>query len=608
MRLLYLYEYAEALNFTSAVGPDVMEYDLRAKEILAGNLFPRHPDIHAPLYSLFLAALYWIGNGHIVLVRIVQLVLNFASWPALERLLDRKGVPEKIRLLFLAAAMLYPVPFFHQAELISESLLLPFITAVFWFLELADTEFNLRKRLLRMTGAGIAGGLAAITHPLSLAFAGITGVWYFCTGRKKEALCFTAGVLLLILPVITIKTLHYGQLTGIQQNGGFNFWLGNNTDATGGCYLRPGPRWRLLHKQAAEEAERRNISTDRVWLEKSAEFWLSHPLQAMGIYLKKAAMVFSPAELIAGADPGALLYRSKTIRYGAFLLPLLLFFSLSGIIHCFRHKEKYALPFFLLGAALYLAQILTVTSGRYRLAMLPALLFFAAYGAADFKWKKYFILPIIALAAGITLLIPHFEANKPDAAAILGEAALLNGNEKAAFRLLSFAKNGCNDPARISNQLGAMLERNRNFAGAEKFYLEAAKGDPDAMASFMNLANLYSRFPAKHALAEKYYRTAFAKSSGSALLHYNYAVFLNNTGRSAEAEKQLLQSLEYDNSSHIAYNLLGIIALNSGRRDAAIQCFKTASELAPSEKGYRKNLEFVRSLPAGNAAFSKSPK
>ena len=54
LRAAYLYEYASLINFDIPVGPDIGEYDQRAREILAGRILPAVPDIHAPLYPLFL--------------------------------------------------------------------------------------------------------------------------------------------------------------------------------------------------------------------------------------------------------------------------------------------------------------------------------------------------------------------------------------------------------------------------------------------------------------------------------------------------------------------------------------------------------------------------
>ena len=118
----------------------------------------------------------------------------------------------------------------------------------------------------------------------------------------------------------------------------------------------------------------------------------------------------------------------------------------------------------------------------------------------------------------------------------------------------------------------------------------------------MNLANLYSRFKDKHGEAEKYYKKALTMASGSALLRYNYGVFLAGTNRPAAAEKELLRALECDSSYHLAYNQLGIIALQTGRIGVAEKCFRAASELAPEHPGYRNNLQFVRAKIRSSAS------
>ena len=601
LRAAYLCEYAALINFDVPVGPDINEYDQSAREILAGRILPAVPDIHAPLYPLFLALFYLSGGISIPLVRAGQLLLNFLCWPALEQLLRRQGISFGTRMVFLTLGMLYVIPVFHQAELISESLLLPLLTVALWMLELAETEFDPLKRNLRSGAAGIAAGLAAITHPLTLTFAAAVFLYGICRRPRMTALFFLAGVLLVILPVVGIKTLHYGKLTGIQQNGGFNFWLGNNPRATGGCWLRPGPLWRKLHKTADAEAASRGISSDRVWIGRTLRFWQDDPVKGLYLFLKKAVMVWYPAELPAGADSGALLYRTKTMRCGAFLSPLILFFALWGIICAVKGRMRIPETLWLLAAALYAGQILTVTSGRYRLAMLPALLFFSACGLISFNWKKYFYLPLLVLFLLLPLVTGSFSEGRYEAAALTGEAAWRKGDAQLALRDLAFARTGYHDPARISNQIGMLLERRGDFSGAERAYREAAAGDPDAMESWMNLANLFTRFPKRHAEAETFYKEALRRAPGSAILHYNHAVFLNGRGKLRDAEKELLVALECDNTCHRAYNLLGIIALRSGRPEAAEQCFTAALTLAPEESGYRNNLEITKNRIRGRA-------
>ena len=278
-----------------------------------------------------------------------------------------------------------------------------------------------------------------------------------------------------------------------------------------------------------------------------------------------------------------------------------MFLALLGLIASVKNKNKKALIFFLLLGTLYGSQILTVTSGRYRLAMLPALLYFAACALPCFTWKQslgkvYVLLLLIVSGIHILLFSPRLEEGAHEAAGILGEAAIRKIEGQKAFQLLTFAKKGCFDPARISNLLGMLLERSNDFAGAEKEYRLAAEGDPEAMESYMNLANLYARFPARHQEAEKYYLIALEKQERSALLHYNYGLFLHRTRRPAAAEKELLKALACDNTYHLAYNQLGIIALQTQRSLVAEKCFSAAAELAPENPGYKRNLEFVQKL------------
>ena len=156
LRLEYLREFAPAVNFDLAVGADVMEYDARARGILAGRFFSRIPDIHGPLYSCFLALVYRISDYSVPAARTIQLFLNFLAWIGIFFLLIRRyRVPVRGGLIFLALAMLYPVPFFHQAELISESLMLPLSAGFLWLMTLADEpERRRRSSLLLIFGAG----------------------------------------------------------------------------------------------------------------------------------------------------------------------------------------------------------------------------------------------------------------------------------------------------------------------------------------------------------------------------------------------------------------------------------------------------------------------
>ena len=83
LRVWYLYDFSGAPNYAVAAGADVEEYFQRAKELLFGVCFPAEPDIHAPVYSWFLALALKLFNGSIPAVRILQCALNCGAWLAL---------------------------------------------------------------------------------------------------------------------------------------------------------------------------------------------------------------------------------------------------------------------------------------------------------------------------------------------------------------------------------------------------------------------------------------------------------------------------------------------------------------------------------------------
>ena len=103
LRVFYLSEYSTFDNFDLAIGADIGEYASRAREIMAGRLFPAEPEIHAPLYSFFLAFLQSCGAG-VPAIRIIQTVLNFAACVWLFFIMGSLGISEKIRFCFLAGS------------------------------------------------------------------------------------------------------------------------------------------------------------------------------------------------------------------------------------------------------------------------------------------------------------------------------------------------------------------------------------------------------------------------------------------------------------------------------------------------------------------------
>ncbi len=580
LRLWYMWEFSAAPNFALPIGADVEEYYARAREIAGGRLFPAVPEIHAPVYSVFLAAcLKFFGCG-VPEMRGIQLALNFGAWIAFFLLLRRSGVPVAVRLAFLGCGMLLPVPVFYQAELVSESLLLPLAAVVFWLLYLADEAGGARRGGFLSFAAGGAIGVMNLTHPLTLLYSVSETVLAAWRGNVRRAALLALGVAVVIGTFCTAKSLHYGAPHGIQGNAAFNLYLGNNPRANGLCYLRPGMLWRKEHRDAALEAAERGTSPAAVFRERIADFWLHHPFRALGLWLRKALLVFSPVEYASGSDIPPLLCFTRIVFFGRLLTPGFFLLAGFGLWRIFRRGGGEYRHFLLLFFALYAAQIIAVTSGRYRLLMMLPLALFAAVGMCCFPWRRgWIILPLAVMICGV-FTFSGYADRREEAASLYAEAAFLRGNYRYAEELAAFAERGRNryDPSRLANLRGAIAERSADPCGAARHYLRAVRLDPEMPQGWMNLGNLAAA-AGDIDRAETYYTRALKLAPRSPRLLYNYARFRFNTGRPSAGA--VAAALEADPTGDAPWNLAGLLAMREKRFARAAECFAAAVRYAP---------------------------
>ena len=468
MRGLYLFEYSHFLNFDLAIGADVGEYISRAREILNCVFLPAAPEIQAPLYSFLLVGILSSG-GNIVAIRIIQTLLNYISWTALYWLMGKKGISHQVRLVFFGLSMVLAPIIFHPAELISEALLLPIYTLVFIMLHCSSRAACKKKEYLYGSAAGVFSAMAALTHGLSLAFIVLTAIYLFILKKWQNALLYLAGSIVILLPVIAVKSSFYGKTTFLQANSGFNIFLGNNPKANGECYMRPGNVWRKSHVQAAKKAAERSISTDRYWLEQAFDFWKKTPGKAAILYKNKFISIFSGKELIAGADGGFLFCRSDSMNLLRFLTFPVFCFAIAGLWYIFKsRKEPLWWPPLILTLALFIMQMLTVTSGRYRLLMFPGIIYLAAAGITYVNWRKIYLLFILILLLTVWKTYNFLGKDKAEGSALLGEAAFIKGDLAHAGELLLFASKRFKDSSRVENMLGMIAEKQGDLKTAEK--------------------------------------------------------------------------------------------------------------------------------------------
>jgi tetratricopeptide (TPR) repeat protein len=581
LRMWYLWDYSGSPLFDLPLGADVAEYFARARGFIAGRIFPATPDIHAPLYPAFLALLLILGGGSLPLVRTGQLALNYGAWIALYMLFKRMGIPRKVRLLFLGFAMLFPVPFFYQSELVSESLLLPAAALSFWMLHLADTGKTPFRRNAGAVAAGVALGMMNLIHPLTLLFTAAEVALPFLRRKYMHGVLILTAATTIIGGFCAAQSLHYGRLCGIQGNSGFNFFLGNNPSANGSCYLRPGRAWRKLHREAAREAARRGIAKDTVFWGRALDFWTAHPGRALALWGRKALGVFSPSERQSGSDVPPLLCFTDAVFYGRMFTPLLFLLAGFGLWCIFRRKPQgMFIHCLLLFFAVYTAQIVTVTSGRYRLLMMFPIMLFAAVGANEFNWRRWWFVPLLLLFGCGLFTITDYGGTREEATALYAEAAIRNGRFQFADDLAGYSERAPRqfDPAHIANLRGVAAEGMGDLVRARDYYLKATRIEPELPHSWMNLGNLAAA-AGEFDRAEKFYTRAFQLEPRPNELGYNYARYRFVSGQPcAEA---VAAALEADPASARTWNLAGMFAMREKDFTRAAECFAKAAKFAP---------------------------
>ena len=140
-------------------------------------------------------------------------------------------------------------------------------------------------------------------------------------------------------------------------------------------------------------------------------------------------------------------------------------------------------------------------------------------------------------------------------------------------------------PVRLEDPQGKQLEISRETAAlaeergldeeAITAYLEVRKLDPTAVGVAHRLAVLYDRSGMTDA-ASREYQAALRESPQNADIQCDYGYFLYSTGRDAEAENSLRESLRLSPEHRQATINLALVIGNQGRYDESLELFTKA--------------------------------
>ncbi len=612
LRFVYLLQYSEFPLFDTPLGPDVEEYMSRTREILSGKILWDSPQIHAPLYPYFLAVLGFLSNDSHFWTRFAQSSLCLiASAPLVFLILSKKIIPRSSATIFSILVAVYPPAIYYQCEYFSESLLFALLMLSLAFLYYSESKCSPARAQASLLTASLLSSLAVLTHPLSLIFAGLVSL-YFLSGfiRRKQKLnlakfaFFTAPVISAALAVSLYNRVFASASFSIQENGAFNFYLGNNPDSDGTCYLRPGPDWDKVHREA-EPSPSSSRGKDIYFLEKSYEFIVANPFSWLLLLLKKSFLSWNGKELVSGADYSIGRYYTSLQSGSFFASHLLMLFSVAGFFSTIflRGKEVFQFRFFLLlFASFWIAQTVFVASGRYRFSALPASFALASFFISDLFYrlkhgessKPHF--SALALSSLFVLFPMQSDNSKEDAEAksVIGEALIKKNRIEEGKNLINESLSILPLYSRNYNLLGIIAMKEGKLDEAENFFLKARNCDPHDPYSLMNMAILYSnRGDAKN--AEINFDLAMKQGCPSSLLLFNYAFFLQNNGNPDKALELYTECIRIAPYSKKALNNSGTIAVSKNDFHSAERYFISALKLEPDNIRTLSNLAFVKS-------------
>ncbi|RME23204.1 MAG: hypothetical protein D6806_11660 [Deltaproteobacteria bacterium] len=519
LRLLVLAGWAATPLYHSPQG-DEKNFHETALAIVEGK--PADAFLYQPLYSYFLAGLYWLFGPSVSVARHVQLLLGLAG-VLIFYFLGRElalgmGRSKELwagRISASIAACYAPLLVF-EAQLLATPLVCWLTAAGFWLL-LAAGKRHIPWLYLP---AGILLGLAVMGRPnlAIVALPALAWAWHRTEGRPNKltgCILFLIGCMVGVAPSWIHNARAGMWWVPVSSSAGHSFFIGNNPDATGGYHVpRQYPIDASSHESyrrsltlLAEKESGRRLTPSQVsafWFAKGLEFWRSRPLKALSLTGWKTI-------LLLNAQPPPI---HHPLRFASQIVPLLKWlpgfafvFSFALVALLFTWPGIFGPRLMKLSSVLYGAGVVAFyVVDRYRLPLLVFLAPMAALGCirlyeAARAGKRRFLHCLWLVAVGVAVsLVPvtsevQIRKQLTDGYNAMGNAAMDMGDLSAAkhWYRKAIEAAGPEHGADPRTNLAMLFEREGQLENAEQLYLQAARMNPRAKLCRRRLALLYER-------------------------------------------------------------------------------------------------------------------
>lgn len=613
-RLIYLAQMASASPFIQNEVGDSTIYIAQAEAVLRGDLLAGNEVFFhsSPIYIYFLALIFGVFGKGLLAVRLIQVLIGSMSCVLLY-LLARRFFGRETGIVTGVMAALYGFFIFSDADVLAINLVIFFTLGS--FLALVAGHEKGRADLIALSG--ILLGLSALGKPDMLLLAPVGFFWLFFAGRKRAdfppgrpyilCLALFLSVTMTILPVTIRNYIVEKDLVLITSNGGVNFFIGNNAEATGMFGIPAGAK---IHNDARfyhstftvpQEKTGRKMLPSEVsgfWFHKGLEFFLGRPWEAAKILGLKFLLFWNWYEIPNHHD----YYYAKEYLSSLLKMPFVLGFALLaplallGIFLAFRREGRPdRTHLFLLLAFIFIPMCTTVAffvTARYRLPAVTFLFPFAGYAvyrlylmAMERDWHKPAMVAALVLASiFVNMRLPGFDksigiANEHDDAASL---FYKQGKYREAAAMYERALTWRHDEALLNYKLGGIYHMKLRETGKayEAFKRSAAQApnNIDAALSLGATALELGRVDE----AEKEFKKILKLEPTYTRALINLGVVYNQTGRAPDALPLLMQAVQKEPMNVNALINLGYSCLLLKDWRNAVFYLDTAVRLDPS--------------------------
>jgi tetratricopeptide (TPR) repeat protein len=580
LRLVYVVE-IQGTFFMNYLTDDSKIYnDWALKMLSTGDWAGDTPFFMAPAYPYILAVIYLIFGKSLFVVQIIQTIFSTVTIVFIY-LAGRNFHSKAVGYTAAIIAAFYENFIFYSGAILSETFQTFFMALLIYKLSQRSENFKTKDYFI----IGILTGIAGIFRGNTLLFA-LLMILYFLLKflrekRTSEALfnragAFLGGVVLMLLPLTLHNYIAGKDFVLLTANGGINFYIGNNERSVG---VFVTPREFDFYEDMpgikyAQKILRRRLKPSEAssyWYGRGWAFIKNNPWKYLKLEYKKFLLFWGKDE-----DPQTSIMNPDFFaeHYSVVLqLPLFGFFfvsllSIVGIFFSVKFKNNNPFFILLLGGFL-LGNMLFFMNGRFRLAITPLLMIYAAFALVKGfeliearKWKE-FKTPALMI---VTLIFLYYVSiDRPKFTPY--DAYLHMGNKEY---------------------------ENKDYKKAIEFYKRSLFYS-DYYMTYVNMGNAYAQLhDYKNAIAA--YNLALKRKPDYYLTHFNLGFAFTQLSKWNKAIESYKLALQFKPDFADAYRNLGIVYYVNERYEDALYYFERYLELSDDEATKRSVREDIKNI------------